>query len=253
MSSTYVWSGLHKLNPNFATEFFPWLSNVLLPESLVQNNAWLAYLAAATELLAGVGLWFRATRRFALTVVLILHAFILCSLGPYGHNWNPVVWPWNVVFAMLALLVFWHAAPALPVRSARWYGGVVVLVVSITPALNTIGAWDHFLSASYYTNLSPEAVFVYHESDREKLWETPGNYQYALRDTDQEFIILAAWALATLEVPGYPEERTYKQLGQTLCDCVSNKADAGLRLVRKQRLKYKIEEEFIPCEQLAQR
>lgn len=253
LSGTYVWSGLHKLNPNFATEFFPWLANVLVPETWLQAYPWLAYVAAGTELLAGIGLWLPATRKYALGVVVVLHAFILCSLGPWGHNWNPVVWPWNVTFALLALSVFWRSSPALPFGPRRWYGGLVIALVAVAPLLNTIGAWDHFLSASYYTNLSPEAVFVYHENDRARLTETPGNYQYAIRDSDQEFIILAAWALATLEVPGYPEERTYKQLGRTLCDCVENKAEAGLRLVRKQRLRYEIEEEFISCEELSER
>ena len=252
LSSTYVWSGIHKLNPNFAAEFFPWLANVLLPDEWLTEYPWLAYVAAGVELAAGVGLWIRPLRKYALATVVGLHTFILCSLGPWGHSWNPVVWPWNVVFALLAIAAFNSALPALKLTFKSRYAMVVLALATFAPALNFFGHWDHFLSASYYTNLSPEGVFYYHKSDRKHLSEQPGNHQFAVRGSEEEFIVLAVWALETLQVPGYPEERVYRQLGKQLCNCVDKPDLAGMHLVRKQRWRYDVEELKVPCSELVE-
>ena len=207
-------------------------------------------MAASVELLASIGLWFRATRKWALGLVVLLHGFILLSLGPWGHDWNRVVWPWNVVFASMALMVFGMGRPRLMLLARHRYALGVMLLVGVAPLLNAVGQWDHFLSASYYTNLSPEAVFYYHQSDRAQLSSKPGNHQFAVRDSEEEFIVLAAWALETLEVPGYPEERVYRQLGKQLCDCVERPQDAGLHIVRKNRWEYAVEEVQLTCADL---
>src|SRR5215217_6649382 len=117
VASTYFWSGLQKLNINFVEDLFPWLVTplvALLPassEGLLQS---LAIAAPFVEAGIGVGLLTRF-RNVAVMLALSMHIFILFSLGPLGHDWNTVVWPWNAAMMVFVVTLFWRTEN-FPVR-----------------------------------------------------------------------------------------------------------------------------------------
>ena len=58
--------------------------------------------APFVEIAIAVMLWSPRLRRLAFALTILTHAFALLFLGPLGHNYNWVVWPWNL--AMVALV-----------------------------------------------------------------------------------------------------------------------------------------------------
>ena len=121
VASTYLWSGLQKFNVSFATSVFPFIIEPLLPPSARPFAQHGAVLIPVVEAAIGVGLLLPKFRNVSVLLGLVMHLGILASIGPWGHNWNTVVWPWN--FAMMALLValFWRT-PRVRAQSTAWPG-----------------------------------------------------------------------------------------------------------------------------------
>jgi hypothetical protein len=130
---------------------------------------------------------------------ILMHVFILFSIGPWGHDWNSVVWPWNVAMVVFTLILFWRAPdnPSLlavlkPEGSA--FRGIVLILFAFMPVLNFFGLWDSYLSASLYSG-SPEEGYVY---------ATDGSSQTKTR--------IVNTAIEETNAPTYPEERGYKRV-----------------------------------------
>ena len=87
--SIYFWSGVQKINPGFAHETFQWMTNPF-PGSV---PAAIGFIAPLAESAIAIGLLTRTFRNAAVIAALTMHALILVSIGPLGHNHNRVVWP----------------------------------------------------------------------------------------------------------------------------------------------------------------
>ena len=98
----YIWSGIQKLNDGFVQHTYSWLmqpTKKITPEIfhfLFKPESSLAYAIPFIELLMGIGLIFSQTRKLSVINIIAMHIFILYSIGPFGHNWNSIVWPWNI-------------------------------------------------------------------------------------------------------------------------------------------------------------
>jgi hypothetical protein len=92
--SVYFFSGLQRLNGGFAGDAFPWLVE---PFKIVRHSVG----AVVPFRKAGLApaLLYQHTRRAAVLLAICMHAAILRAIGPLGHNYTTVVWPWNVVMA----------------------------------------------------------------------------------------------------------------------------------------------------------
>ena len=197
---TYLWSGLQKAHVSFAREAYPWLIEPLashLPSGAVSVLGQGAYAVPAIEAAIGVGLLVRPLRKPAVVGAISMHAFILFAIGPWGHDWNSVVWPWNVAMVAFVLILFWRAPdpPSLltvvkPEGSA--FRAVVLVLFAIMPALNFFGLWDSYLSASLYSS-SYEKGYVY-TTNR----PSP--------------VSIVTMAMEEMNAPAYPEERVYKRV-----------------------------------------
>lgn len=250
LSASYFWSGCQKMNYFFGSEMFPWLAEFTGGELYFRNHPQIGYAVGAFEALGGLALVFRPTRKAAVISLLLIHLFILISLGPFGHNWNAVVWPWNICFATILVLLVWFKKESDEVESfflkSKYYI-VCFLLVGVLPIVGIFGKWDHFLSGGFYSAAVPESIFYYHETDRTKLPESSEAFQYFNKGTEEEFVLLDQWALDHLKVPLYPELRTQIQVGKQLCDCVDQPDFAGLRINYKRRFEGVSETLEIPC------
>ncbi len=256
LSISYFWSGVQKVNYFFGIEMFPWLAEFTGQGPFLQSHPQMGYIVGIIEAAAGLALIFRPTRKVAALFLLIMHLFILISLGPFGHNWNHVVWPWNICFAsILILLVWFNNAQKEPTQyfiRAKYYIFCFVLV-GIMPILGIFGKWDHFLSGGFYSSMVPESIFYYHKKDRTRLPQNSKEFQFFNKGTEEEFVLLDHWALNHLGVPLYPEVRVQIQIGKELCDCVTQPENAGLRINYKHRFTGKSETIEIPCEQMKEK
>jgi hypothetical protein len=234
VAATYFWSGLHKMNVVFVTDTFPWLVKPLLsvvpPEAhpLVLQGGW---LAALLECAVGAGLLLPPLRGAAVWLALGMHAFLLACLGPTGHNYNSVVWPWNVAMVLFVLILFWRT-PGLGALAVLWPrrcppARVALLLFGIVPGLHVFGLADAYLSAALYSGNSPVADVVVSAAVRERL--PAGVRPYFQEAEDGTFrLFVFNWSMGELNVPPYPEERVYRVVARKLAEAAG---DSGVVLV----------------------
>jgi hypothetical protein len=221
VAALYFWSGIHKINASFVFDVYPWLLEPLLkvlPPLLRQPLLTAGYAAPFVELAIGIGLLLRPTRRLAVAVAIAMHLGILLLLGPTGHNFNSVVWPWNLIMVALVLMLFWHA-PAGSIISILWprdclYARLVLLLVGVLPGLNLLGLWDSYLSAALYSGTTLEARIEFTLEQRERL---PVDIRRQLRRGDDKWELdLGVWSMNELNVPDYPARRVFLNVATKL-------------------------------------
>lgn len=207
----YFWSGIQKANLMFATTVFPFLLHAIRLDGL--QSLW--FIAPVIEAAVGVALVFPRTRTVGLLGVTAMHAFLLVALGPFGQNYNSVVWPWNLLMPPLAFAIFFRTSDSLLVPAWRpAIGKMVILLVGLMPALSFFGWWDDYLSASLYSGTARDAYIFCTEEGAEAV---PAQVQpYVLRSSDRVGLDITKWSLADVNVPPYPETRFYVGVARKL-------------------------------------
>lgn len=217
IAATYFWSGLQKLNPEFAERIYPgFLQPILahLPEAVrsVARDCWPA--APVLEALIGIGLLIPRVRLIAVAGAAAMHALILVCLCARNHN--SVVWPWNIALPVMTALIFWRVEPLAvkelvwPRRLIHW---VALLLFGILPALNFFDLWDSYLSASLYSGSTPKAYLFVRPGVRDRVPD-------ALRDTliraDEHsyWVDFYDWSMKEMNVPHYPALRVYQAIAR---------------------------------------
>lgn len=218
----YVWSGLHKLNPFFGTLVLPWMLSgvgIALPASA--GTVLLGVALAFGEALGGAGLLFRRTRVPAALGLILMHAVILLLIGPLGHGWNAVVWPWNLLLALLLACPIPRAAEAAAWRWIRGpshpYRATVLLLAGVLPLFGLIGFWDAYPSFSLYSGNVDEMTI------RAGAPATPAFPRIVRTGTavsggGELMLEASTWAVTELRVPAYPEARVLHRIARELCD-----------------------------------
>lgn len=159
VASVYVWSGIQKFNLIFFRETFPWLLSAFgIDIRIDSKHAYdiLNYLVAVIpliEVLIGLFLLFTRTRKIGIITGLLMHSFIILSLGPSGHNWNIIIWSWNLCL-MLFLVLYYSSRMNINItegiKSFR-INYIVLTLFGLMPTLNFIGYWDDYLSGVLYS------------------------------------------------------------------------------------------------------
>jgi hypothetical protein len=199
---TYLWSGLQKAHVSFAENVYPWLIEPLashLPSGAASALGHGAYAVPVMEAAIGLGLLVRPLRKPAVVGAILMHAFILFTIGPWGHDWNSVVWPWNVAMVVFALILFWRPPDNPSLLAVVKPGGstfraVVLVLFAFMPTLNFFGLWDSYLSASLYSGSTEEG------------------HVYATDGSSRTSTSVTSKAMEEMNVPAYPEERVYKRV-----------------------------------------
>lgn len=161
--TVYLYSGLQKLNPNFVYEMTPWLAAPTLgwlgiSTTAVGDGGWLAAAigAAGVEALMGVSLLYQRTRSVGVVLAVLMHGFILLTIGPFGHRWNEVVWGWNGFMVVVVPALFWGERAHWPAHlwSARW-ASAAGLALLLLPAGYFLGLVDAYPAHNLYTAAPP--------------------------------------------------------------------------------------------------
>ena len=82
---TYLWSGLQKAHMSFAENVYPWLIEPLasnLPSGAASALGQGAFAVPILEAAIGLGLLVRPLRKPAVVGAILMHAFILFTIGP---------------------------------------------------------------------------------------------------------------------------------------------------------------------------
>jgi hypothetical protein len=212
--ATYFWSGLQKANAGFFEVTYPWLVGPLterLPDWASPALLSGAYAVPAVEAAIGIGLLTRRFRKPAVVGALLMHAFIMLCVGPWGNDHNTVVWPWNFAMSAFVLVLFWRArdepspskilGPGRSLSLGFALRAAVLALFALMPLFSFFGLWDSYLSSSLYSGASKQGyVMEWDGSD----WQGTGIGNLAVQE---------------LNTPAYPEERIFKSVfAQRWCE-----------------------------------
>jgi uncharacterized membrane protein YphA (DoxX/SURF4 family) len=251
---TYVFSGLQKTNLNFIDNDFPWIVSPithLVPASATPLHV-VAMLVPFVQVAFGIGLLTNRFRRVSLVVAVSMHIFILAMFGPFGLDWNDVVWPWTAAMAVFDVLLFAddERYSAADLRSARQhpFHAVVLLVFVALPALSFVNLWDSFLSAALYSGNLTDGVIYLSDAGRASL--TASIAEHAVRSAEDTHVLnLQRWAFEELNVMPYPETRVYRAVAKRVCGQMRDPRQLVL-IVHEQRMFRSLPETGYRCRDL---
>lgn len=237
LSLTYIHSGFQKLNAGFWEDTGPWLARPIVNSLHLSTPPDLTRLIGVVpilEILMGVGLLLPYARLIAVVGVIGMHGVILCSIGPWGRNWNTIVWPWNVAMIVLVPILFigtgrLSARDILIGCGRPIYATIIVIVFGILPVFSFFGWWDLYLSASLYSGRTPAVTVEFGPSVYRRL-PGPVRNQCSPVDWERYRIDLMMWSIAEMNVPEYPEMRMYQHVAKSLADWTDGEAGEGVRL-----------------------
>jgi hypothetical protein len=251
---TYIFSGLQKINSNFMFVDFPWLMQpITAPFPLMGKLVpMLGVLAPFVQVAFGIGLLTRRWRRLSLVAAVAMHIFILSMFGPFGHNWNNVVWPWTAAMAVFDIILFsGTTAFTWPdvVASRRDPLHIATLALFVVlHALSFCNLWDSYLSAALYSgNLTEAQIYI---SDI-GMASVPSAVRTRTVHTSPNTNVLniQRWAIEDLNVMPYPETRAYKAIARSVCGNVRQAGQLVL-VVREQRVFESRPETGFQCSEL---
>jgi hypothetical protein len=232
VASMYFWSGMQKANSEFVGNVFPWMVEPisrLFPYSAQPVFYFFGMLVPAIEMAIGIGLLTDRFRNAAIGLALAMCAFVLSVLGPFGHNFNNVVWPWNVTLALLVLLLF--AGTKVPLREILWvrnhaFHKIILVVFGLLPLLYFFNAWDGYPAWSLYSGTTAEGVISVKDTVRTELPD--GIRPYVESEGRENLLDVADWTYGEMNVPPYSEVRVYKNVARAICRYARDPQDVAL-------------------------
>lgn len=268
MTAIYLWSGIQKCNGRYFDVSPDWFAAPAIewgtPGFLVHLLRWSVMAAPFIEIAIGIAVWIPRARIGALVVATALHVIALLMLGPLGHNYNWVVWPWNLAMIALMWVLFtrdrcWtRNAPTPPsnrkqtptsstappglnlagnLRALAASKPVFLLVAlyAVLPVLSYSGRWDSDFSFSLYSENQAVANVFVTEAFRDRLPEPlrvyiqPFSENYDPQRQGPLTFAFQAWCYEELHVPPIPEPRNYRAVYHHLRQWAPTPAD--LRMI----------------------
>lgn len=246
LAGIYFWSGLHKLNVYFVEDTFPWLMTAFdfaAPFGKIKTLAW---LTGIFELSLGLGLLFQSSRKITGLAIIGFHLIILAILGPLGHDWNPIVWPWNMAMIGFAIVLCWDQK-VFSIFEPKGYGSYIIYALfGFLPILNYFEAWPEQQSFKMYTGISPELLIYFDKDDVGCLPE------WTHKDVFGEKLMMYSlddYAFEELKVPVYTSFYHFKLAGKIFCDCYQGEK-GGIDIFYSRRLEKETDIVSIKCPEL---
>ncbi len=239
IASIYFWSGMQKLNLTFLNDSFPWfiepIANLLPEDSRLFASAF-AIIVPLLEMRIGIGLLTRSFRKSSIVYAILAHCFILVCVGPFGRNWNSVIWPWNIAMIFFVLILFARVNEVpfksfFPPKKFILYPMAFVLF-GIMPLFSFFNLWDSYLSSSLYSENTSVASITLSEEVRNQL--PSGIQAYVTEESGNRFIVdIGRWSYGELNVPAYPESRIYRNIASTFCRFAKKPSDVRLMFAER--------------------
>ncbi|MEY4386102.1 MAG: hypothetical protein RLY20_1385 [Verrucomicrobiota bacterium] len=231
----YLWGGIQKCNATFFAKVPAWFVSPAadkwhLPAFAVDALRLAVASGPFLEIAFGISLWFALTRRVTLVLITMLHVVVLVLLGPLGHDYNWVVWPWNLAMIALAWALFPtkppERAPSLlnaslaQLRASR-LALVVLLPFTLLPILNYSGRWDSAFSFALYSESNASANIFVTQRFVDALPPKLRTYAIPFPNYDPQhqgpFLFnFAPWAYEEMRVPSLSEPRNFRNIFQSL-------------------------------------
>ena len=215
---TYVYSGLHKFNGGFL--FSVWenmiLRNFFHIEEVFISKLWVHYgglLLPFIETLIGLGLLFRKNKLLIVYFAIGMHVLLVTIL--VRNNQNSVVWPWNIAMILYAWLLFKdNKQVQFKITFFKnYFNSIVFTLIGILPLFSFYGLWDNYLSFNLYSGNVKQLKICFSDINKyPELKPYVSSKKKNLYCNELNEISLNFLAFKELNVPVYPEEKTFRKL-----------------------------------------
>lgn len=242
ISALYVYSGLQKMNNGFINETYPWFIkplNAFFSERQMNTLYKTGYIVPVYEIALGFVLLAKPLRFIAIPMALIMHLGIIFLLGPFGNNYNSVVWPWNIAMMIIVLLLFSGKTTERYFSVSNMFSVPVfyfiMIVFWILPAINLFNKWETYLSFSLYSGNTGNGKIILSETAYNKL---PLYIRhYVVEEGGQYVLNPKLWCVTELNAPMYPELRVFEKVtGHVIKLTQTSDEDVKLVYIEKQKI-----------------
>jgi uncharacterized membrane protein YphA (DoxX/SURF4 family) len=233
----YFWAGFHKLNMSFYMGTFPWFVSPIYklfanyPSPVIDVLfAVMTFITPFFEALIGILLMFPKWRRVATFMASIMLATVLFCLGPFGHNWGQIVWPWNVYLFSLEYLLFFSFAgdkgkSLLSVPMTK-VSVLSIAVYVVAPVLAIFTHWYAYTGYKLYSaNIVTGKIIL---GSNEALNAAP-DYIKKIVKQNNTIGVIELFGAERSGAP-YPVPYVLKTSTKGLCKFLDNPKDAILRI-----------------------
>lgn len=215
---TYIFSGLHKFNGGFL--YSVWENMILKKFLNIENyyisKIWIHYaglLLPFIGTLIGISLLLIKNKRLIAYFAIGMHVILLIIL--IGNNQNSIVWPWNILMILYICILFW-GDNSIQIKSSffkKIFNKVIVFLVGILPFFSFFGLWDNYLSFNLYSGNVKQLTICIKDIDKyPELKPYISNKKKSIYCQGFKEFNLNYWAFKELNVPIYPEEKTFIKL-----------------------------------------
>jgi hypothetical protein len=191
---------------------------------------------------------FKKTRKISVIFAILMHLTILLAIGPFGINWNEVVWPWNVAMIAFLIILFWKnkdfTIKDLIPKKFFEYQFLVLILALVMPVFNLFGYYPAYLSWSLYSNSTytaeaqiPRARLKF--LPKEILEATEPNFNIS---EDFQILTINNWSVKILGVPASPELTVFIEAHHFLCKILKYPLDLNFKIYyypKRYSLKFK--------------
>lgn len=229
LAGIYTWSGFNKIGPHFVDDNYTWFCTAFSATKNLADYKIIGYAMAVAEMLLGLGLLWRKTRRAAGLGLILMHLIIVVLL--LKLDWNAVVIPWNLCLAAMLWLITRPDAEQVSLNLRERNRWLPLAFGWGTPLLYFAGLWPYSLSWQLYSNTQPEATFFSSGNHMTQTIEMDEMWQKLSYD-DGTRLLLDDWSYDALGVPMFASNRTFRQMGRYLCSSETGaKEESGLYIL----------------------
>lgn len=240
-AAVYVYSGLQKFNLGFINDTYPWFIKSLDSFFSDRQMAILyksGYVIPIVEVFIGFGLLIKPLRFITIPLVILLHVIILILMGPFGNNYNPVIWPWNLMMIVLAFLLFSGKTNERFFSISHLFKQPVFYLVMtlfwILPAFNLAGKWETYLSFSLYSGNNNNGKILLSSEAYNRL---PFYIRHYVHYQGEQYLLYPKeWCINELKTPLYPEKRIFESVCNYV-QVISRSDEQDVKLVYIEKLK----------------
>ncbi len=210
MAGTYIWSGLHKINPIFYNFWLGGLDKRIpfAPQFLRQIFTW---IVPFIELSFGIALLFNKTRKLSIILLAIMHIMVLITLSISGVGF--AVFSLNILNPLLLLMLCYNLRWSVINinNNTNIKTKIIVVYAILLPALNLIGLYDHLLAFSYFSGKPNYCNIIFlNEKNIHKLPQSIKDITRVFNG--KQYINVNEWSVKYVNVLCYPEKRVYLYL-----------------------------------------
>lgn len=218
-ASTYFYSGCQKFNPHFLKNV--WKHTMLeqffgLPKSTTQQQLFirLGYLIPFLEIVFGLGLLFNKTRKKVMILLIAMHLLVLTIIGPWGNNYNLIVWPWNTAMIVFFLII-WEERISIPIITQLKklsLNSLTIFAWTLLPILNFFGYWDYFFSSSLYGGRIDMCYIQIKNAPLDFDLKPHFRTSKKISTDGLDTIVVQTWAMDEFNTPSCPQKRVYLKI-----------------------------------------